>query len=176
MRCENLFTCFLVICISSSVRCRCRSLAHYVIGFCSSSQLSFQSSLDVWGNSPLSDVSFASTFFWSVVCLLTAFGWSQPSVELDVVQGLAIFHPIQNSSNGQSAPSTPVVVRDLIRPALGSDSPTLPRPVCSLPISSQGPPPTNLSTHLTLSQHLLLSQLTWHRGVRVMGQRRGMPV
>ena len=67
---EHLFICLFSICLSSLVRHLLRSFAHILSRLFVFLLLSFNSSLYILDNSPLSDMSFANIFSQSVAYLL----------------------------------------------------------------------------------------------------------
>lgn len=71
---EHLSVHFFVICVSL-VKCLLKSFAHFQSEFSVFLLLNLKSSLDILDNSPLSDMSFKSTFFQSVACLLLLLTW-----------------------------------------------------------------------------------------------------
>ena len=66
---EHLFICLFAICVPSLAMCLIRVFCHFSIGWFIF-LLFVKGSLYIWGNSPLSDFSFANIFSHSGACLL----------------------------------------------------------------------------------------------------------
>ena len=69
---EHLFICLFAICVPSLAMCLIQVFCHFSIGWFIF-LLVVKDSLYIWGNSPLSDLSFANIFSHSGACLLFLF-------------------------------------------------------------------------------------------------------